>query len=92
MIQFFKSLIAKIKEKLIRRMAKTITENMTPVKGTIIYLERYPKGKVKYKIIIKNETNRTLMLKVKNKVTLKQGDRIQGYYSKEDKTALIQVA
>jgi len=92
LITFFKSLITKIKEKFTKRVAKSIAENMTPVYGTIIYLEKYSKGKFQYKIIVRDTNNRTVMLMVKNKVNLKKGDRIEGYFSKEDRTALIQVA
>lgn len=95
MLSFFKNIIEKIKQKLAARyqqkMIKEISENMTPVSGTIIYLEKYKKGKFKYKIVVKAGANHTLMLKVKNKVNLKQGDKIHGYYDKE-RTALVEVA
>lgn len=95
MLSFFKNIIEKIKQKLVARyqqkMIKEISENMTPVSGTIIYLEKYKKGKFKYKIVVKAGANHTLMLKVKNKVNLKQGDRIHGYYDKE-RIALVEVA
>ncbi|MEG6521756.1 hypothetical protein [Desulfotomaculum sp. 1211_IL3151] len=95
MFSFFKSLIEKIKGKLQRRyeqkMMKEISENMTPVSGTIVFLEPFKKGKYKYKILVKAGANQTFMLKVKNKVKLKQGDRVQGFYDK-DRIALIEVA
>lgn len=95
MFSFFKSLIEKIKAKLQRRyeqkMIKEISENMTPVSGTIVFLEPFKKGKYKYKILVKAGANQTVMLKVKNKVKLKQGDRVHGYYDKE-RIALIEVA
>ncbi|ABO49910.1 hypothetical protein Dred_1380 [Desulforamulus reducens MI-1] len=95
MISFFKLLIAKIKAKIQQRyeqkMIKEISENMTPVSGMIIYLEQFKKGKFKYKILVKAGANKTVMLKVKNKIRLKQGDRVHGYYDK-DRIALIEVA
>ncbi|SHK58829.1 hypothetical protein [Desulforamulus aeronauticus] len=97
MFNFFKSIIQKIKDKLQARyqqkMIKEISENMTPVAGTIIYLERYTKGKFKYKVLVKSAANQTVMVKVKkkDKINLKQGDRVHGYYDKE-RTALLEVA
>lgn len=97
MFGFIKSFIQKIKDKLQARyqqkMIKEISENMTPVVGTIIYLEKYTKGKFKYKILVKSAANQTVMLKVKkkDKINLKQGDRVHGYYDK-DRTALLEVA
>lgn len=95
MISFFKSLIAKIKAKLqeraYKKAIKEISENMTPVTGTIIFLEQYKKGKFKYKIVVKASANKTVMLRVRNKVKLKQGDRIHGYYDK-DRIAMVEVA
>ncbi|AQS58781.1 hypothetical protein [Desulforamulus ferrireducens] len=97
MLGFIKSFIQKIKDKLQARyqqkMIKEISENMTPVTGTIIYLEKYTKGKYKYKILVKSTANQTVMLKIKkkDKIILKQGDRVHGYYDKE-RTALLEVA
>lgn len=95
MLGFFKNLIEKIKAKLQARyqqkMIKEISENMTPVAGTIIFLEKYKKGKFKYKILVKAAANHTVMLKVKNKIELKQGDRVMAYYDK-DRIALVEVA
>ncbi|GAB6181526.1 hypothetical protein JCM14036_28450 [Desulfotomaculum defluvii] len=95
MISFLKALIEKIKAKLQRRyekrMIKEISENMTPVSGTIVFIEPFKKGKFKYKILVKAGANQTVMLKVKNKIRLKQGDRVHGYYDK-DRIALIEVA
>lgn len=97
MFSYIKSIIQKIKDKLQARyqqkMIKEISENMTPVAGTIIYLEKYAKGKYKYKVLVKSAANQTVMLKVKkkDKVNLKQGDRVHGYYDKE-RTAMLEVA
>lgn len=91
-MSLIKSLITKIKEKFKTKVAEKVTENMTPVSGTIIHLEKPNQGKYQYKIIVKDNRNRTIMLKVKNKVKLNKGDKIQGYFAKEDRTAVIKIA